>query len=164
MGQVPAVCELRYLRWAGNYSYLQSPSVYTDGFSKICSKSCNVYPWGLTSLSFFFLRFIHLFSFLLWLCCAVSRLLPGLFSRCSECGLPFTPFMQELFFLRSTGSGHTAFSSCASWALEQSCGTWLSGSTACGSFQDQGSNLVSPTLQGRSLTTGPPGKPYLSSS
>lgn len=84
MGQVVAVCELRCLYWAGNHSYLQSPSVYAGGFYTVFPKACNVYPLGLTYLMF--LRFIY---FLTYCGCAVSSLLLGLFSRCSKCGLPF---------------------------------------------------------------------------
>lgn len=77
MGQVTAVCEFRCLCWAGHYSYLQSPSVYADGFYKTFPKARNIYPLGLTYLSFFFLRFIY---FLTYFGCAVSLLLLGLFS------------------------------------------------------------------------------------
>ena len=48
------------------------------------------------------------------------------------------------FLLESTGSRHTDFSSCGSWALELrlgSCGHGFSCSTACGIFPDQGWNL-----------------------
>ena len=37
----------------------------------------------------------------------------------------------------------------------------LSCSEACGIFPDQGSELLSPSLQGRLLTTGPPEKPTI---
>ena len=51
--------------------------------------------------------------------------------------------LQWLLLLCSTGSRHTGFSSCSSWALEcrlSSMAHGFSGSEACGSFPDQGSN------------------------
>lgn len=105
MGQVVAVCELRCLYWAGNHSYLQSPSVYAGGFYKVFPKACNVYPLGLTYLMF--LRFIY---FLTYCGCAVSSLLLGLFSRCSKCGLPFiaVPGLAGCPSLRCLGSSRAA--------------------------------------------------------
>ena len=56
-------------------------------------------------------------------------------------------------------------SSCSSWALEQrlhSCGAGLSGSTACGTFPDQGLNpnlLYFLHWQADSLQLAPTGKP-----
>ena len=113
MGQVAAVCELRCLYWAGNHSYLQSPSVYAGGLYKIFPKACNVYPLGLIYLMF--LRFTY---FLTYFGCAVSSLLLGLFSCCSKCGLPFIAVPGLLAgcpSLRCLGFSRAALH-CGAWA------------------------------------------------
>ena len=85
MGQVTAVCEFRCLCWAGHYSYLQSPSVYADGFYKTFPKARNIYPLGLTYLSFFFFFKIHLFSYLFRLCCVFAAARPFLVAASTGC-------------------------------------------------------------------------------
>ena len=95
-----------------------------------CSHSHSPRAFGLLRGSsvlfcFIILYFIYLFLAALGLrCCARA------FSSCGERGLLFVA-VRELFslrwllLLRSTGSRHTGFSSCGSWALESricSCG------------------------------------------
>ena len=92
--------------------------------------------------------FIYLFLAALSLCCCARA-----FSSCRERGLPFLVAgafsLRWLLLLQSTGSRRTG-----SVLVELG----LSCSTACGIFPDQGSNPLSPALEGRFLTTAPPGK------
>ena len=80
--------------------------------------------------------------------CAGSSLLLGLFSSRSEGKLLYscrarTFRCSGFFYCRAWTCGQAGFSSCGSWALEHrfsSWDAWLSCSTACGIFPDQGSN------------------------
>ena len=75
--------------------------------------------------------------------CHGPSVLHGLLSSCGERGLPSTCSVRVPHsggLLWSTGSGLMDFSSCSTWILERSCGTWLSCLAACGIFLDEGSN------------------------
>ena len=70
--------------------------------------------------------------------------------------------LQQSPLLRRTGSRACSFSSSGTWALEQrlnSCNVWAY--LLCGMWDvpESGTELMSPALTGRFLTTEPPGKP-----
>ena len=97
--------------------------------------------------SFFKSCLFILFLVALSLCCYAWGL-----SNCSEQGLLFVLvcglLMWWLLLLQSTGSRHMVFSSCSTWAPVIVV-HWLSCSTACGIFLDQGLNLC--FLPGRQI-------------
>ena len=73
--------------------------------------------------------------------------------------------LRWLLLLRSTGSRHTGFSSCGSWALEHrlsSCGARASPLRGMWDLPRPGLEPVSPALAGRFSTTAPLGKPHAS--
>ena len=110
---------------------------------------------------FFYLNLCNLSLVVLGLHCCVQA-----FSSCSEQGLLFIA-LQRLLSLQRTGSRHTGFSHCSTWALW----LWLIGSlvvvhglscpTACGIFPDQGLNLCPLQWEYRVLTTEPPRTPLI---
>ena len=70
-----------------------------------------------------------------------------------------------LLWLQSTALGHKGFSSCGSWALKHRLSGWDAQDRLLCSMWDlpgPGTESISPALQGGFLTTGPPGKPYIS--
>ena len=93
----------------------------------------------------FFFKLFILFLVPLSLCCCAWGL-----SNCSEQGLVFIAAfsLQRLLLLRSTGFRHMVFSSCSPRAPVVAV-HWLSCSTACGIFLDQGLNLC--FLPGRQI-------------
>ena len=133
--------------------------------------------------------YIYIFKFMFYLFifgCIVSSLRCAGFSlRCAGFSLQCTGFslqcagfsLRWLLLLRSTGSRHTGFSSCGTRASVvvargiSSCGSRALGRrlSSCGArakllrgmWDLPGSGLepVSPALEGRFLTTVPPGKP-----
>ena len=117
--------------------------------------------WGINSIGFFFfLRFIY-FYFLAVVFVAAHGL--SLVVGSEGCSLGACMGFSSSGLLIAVASVFLAeprlalhgFSSCGSWALEHrlsSGGTQFSCTTACGIFQ-------TISLQGRFLTTGPPGKP-----
>ena len=105
----------------------------------------------------------------IYLCCARSSLLHGLFSSCWEQGLLFVS-VRGLLLLQSTGSRCTGFSSCGTWtqlwltsSRASSVGVvhGLSCSEACGIFPDQGWNLCHLHWQLDSLPLSHQGSPHL---
>ena len=70
--------------------------------------------------------------------------------------------LRWLLLLQSTGSRHTGFSSCGSWALERrlsSCGAQAELLRSTWDLPGPGLEPVSSALAGGFLTTAPPGKP-----
>ena len=74
------------------------------------------------SLSFFFFSFFNIVFTYLFLPALVFAALHGLFSSCREWGYSLLQSMgfslQGLLWLQSTGSRHSSFSSCSSWAQQ----------------------------------------------
>ena len=110
--------------------------------------------------SFFFLRFFFLNLFILfiyfwlhWVFVAVHGLLIAVACLIAEHGLQVHRLQQ----LWHTGSVVVA---CGLWSAGSAVVVhWLSGSTVCGIFLHQGSNLCPLHQAGGFLTTAPPGQP-----
>ena len=110
---------------------------------------------------------IFLIKFL-FISCTGSSLLLGLFSNCSEPGLLSSFRVQAShcrgFLLQSTSSRARGFSTCGSWAVEQSStvvAQGLSCSSACGIFPDQGPNVCLLHWQADSLPLSYQGSPMM---
>ena len=107
-----------------------------------------------------FLLFIYFW--LHWVC-GTARGLPLVAASRGSSSLRCAGFsLRWLLLLQSMGSRHTGFSSCGSQAVESrlsSCGSRAE--LLCGMWDLPGPGLepVSPALEGRFLTTAPPGKP-----
>ena len=127
----------------------------------LCLFSILISVWT-HGLSFNPVIIVYFFYF----CCAVSLLLCGLFSSCSEQGL-----LSHCDVWASHCSGNSCgasalvyvgFSSCGSQALERrlsSCGTWAWLLLGMWDLPEPGIEHMSPSLAGRFFTTEPPGKP-----
>ena len=72
--------------------------------------------------------------------------------------------LQWLLLLQSMGSGQAGFSSCGTWIPElrlSGCGTWAWLPLGMWDLPRPGIKPAYPSLQGKFLTPGPPGKPQV---
>ena len=124
------------------------------------SKCASVVEW-IHMCSFFFFKICCLFVYFIsgWVdlhCC------PWDLSSCSEWGLLFVALHRLLIAVASfvvQALGCTGFSSCGFQALEHRLNSWVHGLSCMWDLPGPGIELVSPVLQGRLSTTGPPGRP-----
>ena len=124
------------------------------------SKCPSVVEWIHMCSFFFFLRFV-VYLFYFWL--GVSSLLYLGFIQLWRMGATLCCIAQALLIAVASfvvqALGCTGFRSCGFQALENGLNSWAHGLSCMWDLPGPGIELMSPVLQGRLSTPGPPGRP-----